>query len=493
MAASEPTYGNWRSPTSPGVGALGLLGTLIVLGGMLLAIVTMLFSPLLGLLVVLTSAVMVTPLLFRDRRGRNPLQNVAALLAWRWARRSGWHLYRAGPLSLIANGTCRLPGLAAASHLYEARDSYDRKFAMLVVPATGHYSAVFECSADGAGLVDSDQIDTWVAYWGQWLAGLGAEPSLVAASVTVETAPDSGTRLGREVSTQLAADAPALARRVLSEVVATYPAGSAQVSTRIALTYSATPPSGGKRRTTEQMARELGTRLPGLSTGLQMTGAGAARPMTAVQLAEAIRVAYDPEALALIEQANQAGGSQLAWHEAGPAGHEERWDHYLHDSGASITWAMSQAPRGEVYANVLTGLISPHRDIVRKRVTLLYRPHDAGAAATIVERDKKDARFKITGANVAARDAVAVAAAEQTAREEARGAGVTRFALLLTATVRSVDDLSLAAAAIDTLAPAARLQLRRCRGQAAAFAAALPLGLVVPAHLQVPQSVRDAM
>ncbi|MFC7650609.1 hypothetical protein ACFQX6_67345 [Streptosporangium lutulentum] len=41
---------------------------------MLLAIVTMLFSPLLGLLVVLTSAVMVTPLLFRDRRGRNPFK-----------------------------------------------------------------------------------------------------------------------------------------------------------------------------------------------------------------------------------------------------------------------------------------------------------------------------------------------------------------------------------------------------------------------------------
>ena len=56
-------------------------------------------------------------------------------------------------------------------------------FGMVILPQVGHYTVVLECGADGASLVDSDQIDTWVAHWGQWLAALSVEPGLVAASV----------------------------------------------------------------------------------------------------------------------------------------------------------------------------------------------------------------------------------------------------------------------------------------------------------------------
>jgi hypothetical protein len=62
----------------------------------------------------------------------------------------------------------------------------------------------------------------------------------------------------------------------------------------------------------------------------------------------------------------------------------------------------------------------------------------------------------------------------------------------VTATVMSGDELSSAAAAIDALAPAARVQLRRAYGaQASAFAAALPLGIVLPSHLRVPAIIRE--
>src|SRR2546426_183805 len=83
-------------------------------------------------------------------------------------------------------------GLAASSRLHEAHDAYGRPFALLTVPATNHHTVVLTCNADGASLVDREQIDTWVAYWGQWLAALGMEPGLVSASVTVEAAPDTG-------------------------------------------------------------------------------------------------------------------------------------------------------------------------------------------------------------------------------------------------------------------------------------------------------------
>nr|WP_187279058.1 SCO6880 family protein [Streptomyces lavendulae] len=491
--AADRTYGNWRRPTSPGIGSLGLAGSITLLGGMIVTVLVMMFSLVAGLVVLLALGLALAPLLFKDRHGRNLLQRSLARFAWRRGRSAGQHIYRSGPLGTTAHGTFRLPGLAASSSVYEAEDSYGRPFGLIAVPSTGHYTAVFECGADGAALVDTDQVDTWVAYWGSWLASLAHEPSLVAASVCIETAPDPGTRLAREVDGQLKPGAPTLAQEVLREVVATYPAGSALVNARVSVTYSAAPRPGAKRRDHAEMAREIGTRLPGLSSHLGMTGAGEARPMTAQQLAEMVRVAYDPTVQVLIEQAQATGGTGLTWKDAGPVAAQESWGHYVHDSAASITWGMSEAPRGEVLSSVLTGLLGPHRDIARKRVTLMYRPHDPATAANLVERDRRDARFKMGGTKPAARDTVAVAAAEQSAREEAKGAGLTRFAMLVTATVNSPEELPTAAAAIDVLAPPARVQLRRMYGsQAAAFAAALPIGIVLPDHLRVPQAIRDA-
>ena len=80
---------------------------------------------------------------------------------------------------------------------------------------------------DGASLVDQEQVDIWVAHWGQWLAELGDEPGIVAASVTVETRAGHRHRLRREVQ-QHDGRAPASSpRRCCREVVQTYPAGSA--------------------------------------------------------------------------------------------------------------------------------------------------------------------------------------------------------------------------------------------------------------------------
>jgi hypothetical protein len=494
-AESERTYGNWRRPASPGIAQLGLAGTLLLMAGLVACVITMMFSLLVSAALAATVGAALVPMVVRDAHGRTGWQALTARVAWWRGRATGAHLYRSGPLGYTAAGAFDLPGLAAASHVIDATDSYGRPFALIAVPATGHYTAVFTASADGAALVDADQVDTWVAHWGQWLAALAYEPALAAASVTIETAPDLGTRLDGEVRANLSENAPDLARRVLEEVVRTYPAGSAQVATRIALTYAASPRPGAKRRPESEMIREIATRLPGLSAGLSMTGAGAARPMTSAQLAEAIRIAYDPACHPMLEAAHAAGTPiALAWDQVGPAAAIEAFDHYRHDSGISITWGMSEAPRGEVLCGVLTPLLAPHHDILRKRVSLLYRPHDPAAAARIVERDRKDARFKIGSVNAAARDTVAVAAADQTAREEARGAGLIRFGMLVTATVADASDLPAAAAAIDVLAPPARIRLRRMYGaQAAAFAACLPLGLVLPDHLQVPQLVRDAL
>ncbi|WP_436787971.1 SCO6880 family protein [Yinghuangia sp. YIM S10712] len=495
LSKAPRTYGNWRKPTSPGVLGLGMLPTIAMLFGLIVTIFTMIISMALAVLFVILMCLALGPLTMRDRHGRNGMQWISARVAWTMAKARGQHLYRSGPIGRTPPGTCQLPGLAAKTRLHEAVDAYNRPFGLLHIQSVDDYTVVLQCDADGAALVDDDQVDTWVAYWGQWLANLGNESGLVAASITVETAPDTGERLREEITGNLHSEAPELARRVLTKVMDDYSEGAARITTRIALTFEGRGRAARKRRTAQEMATEIGTRLPALTSSLSMTGAGTAVPLSAAQIAAAVRVAYDPTVAVLVDKARTEGGLGLRWNEAGPFATQESWSHYRHDGAFSITWAMSDAPRGEVFATVLHRLLAPHEDILRKRVTILYRPHDPGTAARLVERDIKDARFKASQAKRAsARDTVGLTSAEQTALEEATGAGLLRFGMLVTATVDHVDKLELAASTVENLSASARLVLRRAYGaQASSFAAALPLGLVLPRHVRVPQALRESM
>ena len=65
------------------------------------------------------------------------------------------------------------------------------------------------------------------------------------------------------------------------------------------------------------------------------------------------------------------------------------------------------------------------------------------------------------------------------------------FAVLVTATVTDPDRAPQARAAVDTLSATARLRLRPVYGgQAAAFAAALPIGLILPKHLSRAEAIQ---
>jgi hypothetical protein len=236
--------------------------------------------------------------------------------------------------------------------------------------------------------------------------------------------------------------------------------------------------------------------MAGFTAGLQATGAGAAHPLTAQELCETIRIAYDPAAAVLIDEARAVGDPpQPLWTEVGPSAAEVSWDGYRHDSAFSCTWAMTQAPRGTVQSGVLARLLAPHPDIARKRVTLLYRPIDPARAAAMVEADLRAAEFRQSSSSKpAARDVLAVRAAAATASEEAAGAGLVDFGMLVTATVLDRSREPDARAAIDNLSAAARIRLRPVYGsQDSAFAAALPLGLVLTKHLRVPAEVRDRL
>ncbi len=501
MAAVEAprkprTYGNWRRPTSAGLLGLGSIGTGLMLGGLIfVTIVLMLGGPLRGLLAAAVLGAALLVILIKDPDGRNLLDRALARTAWWRARTAGSHLYRSGPLGRVPWGTCQLPGLGAALTLSEHHDSYDRPFALVHSPAAGTYTVVLATTPDGASLVDADQVDLWVADWGHWLQNLGNEPNVEAASVTIETAPDSGSRLRREVGVNIDPNAPTFAREMLEEIVERYPAGSSLIRGYVAITFSSRSGGSGKR-TASDMGRDLAARLPGLTQDLQATGAGASRPLSSAELCEIVRIAYDPATQALIDDAHAAGEStDLSWSDVGPSAHQANWADYRHDSGLSATWSMSVAPRGNVQSGVLTRLLTPHRDIARKRVTILYRPIDPARAAAIVESDLRNANFRATSTRrPAVRDVMATRLATATAAEEASGAGLVDFAIVVTATALRVEDGPQVRAAIDNLAPTARLKLRPTYGsQDVGFIAGLPLGIIPSKHVKLPTELKDRL
>lgn len=500
MSVDEKThepirYGGWGRPDRGGVGKLSLLATMLLIIGPIFAVLLFVAFRWVPTLVYLSiwAAVMLA-LSVRDRHKRTVFHRLSARLAFMRAKASGANIYRSGPLSRIPYGRHLLPGLLASTEVTEHEDAWGRRFGLINYRLSRHYAVVLACEPDGFTLLDEKTVENRVGQWHHWLSSLTDEPGLQAASVTIETAPDSGARLRREVETLVSDDAPDFARQMYGEIAATYPAGSAQVRAWVTLVYRG---DSRRRRNPAEVALEVGTRLPALSANLQYVGAGGvARPVDARGLCELVRTAYDPATAPLLEASRAAGETpDLSWEESGPVTHVAEWDHYVHDSGVSRTWEMTEAPRGEIYHRILGGLLEPTPDVARKRVTLMYRPFDPATAAVVVERDRDKADFRVEGSRKStARAKAAQRAAWKAADEEARGSALTSFNMLITATVPDKADLPDATAKIESLAGAARLRIRPVYGsQDSAFAGSLPLGVVLGIHSRITPALREAL
>lgn len=494
------TYGHWRKPRSAGFKGLGTIGVGVLFAGCVAGIVAMMIGGLVPALVVGAFVVaLLGVVVVRDRYGASVLDRAMVRVGWSAARQRRAHLYRSGALGRTPWGTHQLPGILARSQLAEFEDSWGRPFAVVHLPQTGHVTVVLNAEPDGTGLTDRDVVDNQVALFGQWMASMAEEPDLVAFSITVETAPDTGARLQNEIRGSVDPHGPWFALEVLEQVVEVYPAGSSRIQVLVALTFTTGKP--GRRRPLATMGRTLASRLPSLTERLAGTGAGAVRPVTGEELCAYVRTAYDPVVASTVDdldldhagpraagEAGAADGVVLSWDQAGPAASEAGWDWYRHDSAISRTWVTTEPPRGVVQDGILSALLSPHTEVARKRVTLLYQPIDPGRAAAMVQNDLRSARFNRNSEKLRnARTDFALEAAERTADEEAAGAGLVNFAMLVTASVMDSRELPDADSTIATLAARSRIVLRPAYGaQDAAFAAALPLGIIPDKHVKVP-------
>lgn len=445
-----------------------------------LATAMMMVSRAAAVVIALVGVAVLAPMAVRVN-GRTGVTILASYVAWWLGKAQRRHMYISGAASAVS-GKHRLPGLLAASQMWQVESGRYGHIGVVVIPATRHYTVTLRCDTDGLDLVDQEVIDQRVARFAGWLGSLCREPMIAQATCTVESAPDPGTRLALEVATTTRDDAPALARQVLDEVVATYPTGAATIHTRVSLTFT---PQGKRRLSHQEMCREIAMRLPGLQASLIGTGVSTATPMSPSELAATVRAAYDP-AIA-VELARAGEGAGIEWEQAGPVAAREKWDHYIHDNGVSKTWGMEHAPRGIIAATLFARLTDPDGQLLRKRVSLVWRPYSPIEATNLVERDKKDARFEAGKKHRStARDDVDVAAADQSASEEARGAGMTAFTVIVTATVSEDSELDEAETAVMSRAGQARFHLRPMNAtQAAAFAATLPAGVVLPAHTTI--------
>lgn len=482
----RPQYGNWRRPKTAGLlPGMSAGGTWVLIGGLIVVMVTWMLSATVAVILALLLGAVIILISWRDRHGMNAIEKIGERIMFLNQRSKGSTIYRSGLVSKVPGGQRQLPGLLASSHLYEFPDSFGDPFAVLHYPSTDTFAVTFVSQPEGASTVDQDQIDQWVASWGVWLAARGSETGVVGVSATLETAPDTGERLRQQVESRVDAGSSTFSQTMMRQLVDENPLAAPRITGYVTVVWSGAASRAGRRRNVDEMGTYLATRVRQLAASLSDTGAGTARVCTSAELCEMVMTAYEPGAAKFFDKGRLAGQPyELAWSDIGPSAADAAWDSYRHNGAFSRTWIMTEPPRSAIRETAMRMLLSPHDAIERKRVTLLFRPLDPGTGAKEVDKQAKEAD---ASAGIArrqnARQTRAQRAAHKAAEEEADGAAMVPFGMVVTATTTSTPDLSALDFAIETLSQSSRIQLRPAYGvQDAAFAAALPVGIIPSRH-----------
>ena len=367
----------------------------------------MFFGPLPALVYLVIAAVLYVPLAVKIE-GKSVFARLVRRGSFRRARRRRETAYLGGPLSPQPQGRFRLPGLLAASRLYSASDAYGEPFGFLRIPVTNSYPVIVRANADGDALVDPATVDTMIGTWSGFLQTLPQWPDVTALSVTIESVPDPGHKIGSEID-RMRTDQPVsgFTEQVFGQLRDAAGVGSAAQHTWLSIVFDGG--RGKDKRGVEEMATEIGTQLPDIIAALAGTGAGAAVAMRPAEVAATAWAAFHPDEAADLDDAH--GHIELDWESVGPSAAQELWDRYRHDSGISVSWVMEGAPRGSVKETVLKRLLEPHPHLPRKRVTIYYRPLDPAGAAQWADRQR----------NIVATNHAQKAAARESSTQPGRG------------------------------------------------------------------------
>lgn len=416
------------------------------------------------------------------RHGRSLIDWAPIVARYALRRRTGQTLWLARPVTRPRqDGVLHLPGAAASLKVVTPGDSANGG-AAVHDPHQQTLTAIARVSSRAFALLDPATQNHNVSSWGRALAGIARTGHIATVQVLERTVPDSGDTLTRHWAQNGQPQTP-VAGQIYSELVASAGPAAAPHETYLAISLDL--------KAARRLISQAGGGLPGAFTVMQQTTASLAQAarnaglqvtgwLTAREIAAVIRTAYDPKALAALQQWSQTGRAEADPAAAGPVVQVEEYDRLATDSARHATYWVENWPRTETSAGFLHGIMFTAG--VRRSLSLIYVPQGLESALRDVQRKKAAI---IADANERARrgqvdsEEDSVEYADVKTRERQLIAGHADVALTGLVTVSAETDalLDAACAQVETAAVTAGVDLRRLNyQQPSAFTlAALPL------------------
>ncbi|AUH44811.1 hypothetical protein CXR04_09870 [Streptomyces sp. CMB-StM0423] len=404
------------------------------------------------------------------RHGRSLIDWAPIVARYAHRRHTGQTLWLARPVTRPRrDGILHLPGAAAALAVVTPGDSANGA-AAVHDPHRHTLTAIARVTGPAFVLLDPATQNQHVTGWGRALAGIARSGHIAAVQVLERTVADSGDGLARHFTRNGQAQAP-VAGQIYSELLTSAGPAAAPHETYLAVSLDL--------KAARRLIAQAGGGLTGAFTVMAQTTTSVAQAarnagllatgwLTAREIAAVIRTAYDPNALAALQQWSSTGRAEAEPAAAGPVVQVEEYDRLATDSARHTTYWVENWPRTESNAGFLHGLMFTPG--VRRTLSLIYIPQGLQAALRDVQRKKAAI---IADANERARrgqvdsEEDSVEYADVKTRERQLLAGHADVALTGLVTVTAATDalLDTACAQIETHAVTAGVDLRRLNYQ----------------------------
>ena len=390
-------YGNWRAQRGWGIGSLSTTQTVTLFVAVLAPVLAASVAPRAALVLAGVSVVVAGLLVVRvggttAARDHHPAGAVPPGPRGGLDRAVRRHAHRPSP----RRTTC--PGRWPRWWRCRAEDGRGGKQGLLWDRHTGWLTAILRVSPVGLDLADPAQADAWVAGWAALLADLGLPPAGPPhrghrRHLPRRAAPPCATTSPPAPDPRRARARPGRARRT-GRATPRPPAPTSTPGWRSPSTPPAPPPDPP---TCSPRSPRSSAGCPGSRPRWPAAGSPCKAAPASDWLTGRLRLAYDPAARADVARLDHTAADRTripsccCGARPGRSARRESWEHWRHDSGISVAWAMVEAPRQAVVARVLTPLLAPGP--FPRRVTFLYEPFPAGRAAEHVEaRDHRTPR-----------------------------------------------------------------------------------------------------
>jgi type VII ESX secretion system EccE translocon-like protein len=509
--APDRTYGGWQPERVAFLFGLSSRRAAILGSAILVALLPVLTARMAEAVACWPATIVLAVTAMVRVQGRTGDEWLASAASYAAIRAQGQHRFAGGPCAPppppgahdSTGPLMELPGILAPLRLLSV-PAGAQDLAVVSHALDKTFTAVARLRYPGIALADSARREQRVDAWGALLASLCAEDSpLIRIQALQRLIPDPGVALRAWHEDHLVPGAPDLALTIARQLLDSAPAAACRHEAYLAVTMDARHARGAIRAAgggDAGAAAVLVRRLRALTQALAGAELEVQDWLGARDLAEVIRVAYDPGAAgpldarrALAAAASLRGepGTTLApgtgARHAGPVHAEALPGRYVHDGGVSASYWVQDWPRSHAYCTALAPLLTDAGD--RKSLGMIFEPLSPRTAERTVMRERTQRQVAVrmrqrTGQVVPEHERAAMAVAARQDAERAAGHGLVRFTGYVTVTVTEPAALEDACAALEADAAAARIELRRMWfAQDTGFAVgALPLGLGLPSR-----------